>query len=373
MKRFYKFFIHFIVIVQSMLIYQLYYYHSYTKETIHYWINLPYKFTKRSYMSLYVRYGEIKTYLINNDLLLSNRQFAILIWATVIGVILLKEKKIRKSFLQVLKTFFSKKLLILWLLALAYNMIIIYFMWKQGFWNISHFKVTILWMLFIGYIMLFNAIGVAKDNRYFLKLILQNLKVTILFEFILNLYSFSLVTELIIVPVTVFISMMVAVTEHKNKEDYQKIASFLNTILFFVGAWMMWNSISQIIAQFNNLNLERLIVLLSMGSILSILFIPFVIIVAVVSAYECLFIPISFKKVIKEDIKKYLYFQIVLACGFDVKKIKNFISDSNVLLSSMSNKEDVNSFIKAYKLRQKEGNNLHLTSHSHKGARRTVR
>lgn len=361
MKRLYKFFIHFLVIVQSVLIYQLYYYHNHTKETIHHWIHLLSEFTKISYINLYVGYVEIKTYLINNDLLLSNRQFAILIWSTVIGAILLKEKKVRRSFLEVVKVLFSKKLLILWLVALAYNMIIVYFMWKQDFWNISHFKVTILWMLFVGYIMMFNAIGDAKDNRYFLKLILQNLKVTILFQFILNLYSFSLITELIIVPVTVFISMMVAVTEHENKEDYQKVALLLNTILFFVGSWMMWNSIIQTITQFNDLNLERLIVLLSMGSILSILFIPFLIIVAVLTAYESLFIPISFKKVIEEDIKKYLYFRIFLACGFNVKRIKNFISDSNVLLSSMSNKEDVNSFIKSYKLRQKERNNLNLT------------
>lgn len=342
------------------MIYQLYYHHSYIKKTINSYIKVISEVARNSYTRLHAEYVNIKDYFILNDFLLSNRQLAILVWSLIVSIILLKENKIKKSFFEVLKIFFSKKLLVLWLLAFIYNVMIINVLWRQGFWDISHLKVTILWLLFVGYTMLFNAVSEARDNSYFLNLIIQNLKISILFQFILNLYSFSLIAELIIVPIVVIISMMVAIAEHKNREVYQKATFFLNILLFFVGAWMMWNSISQIITQFSDLDLERLIVLLSMGSLLSILFIPFIIIVAVIAAYECLFIPISFKKIIAEDIKRYLYFKIVLVCGLNLKKIKNFISDSNVLLFSMSNKEDVNRFIADYKLSQKYRNNIHL-------------
>ncbi|MBZ9685902.1 hypothetical protein G9F72_006040 [Clostridium estertheticum] len=349
MKRVYRIFIHVVVLVQSVLLYQLYFNYMYTKNTIEVMIKNITNNMVLFYQNALVSFIKFKGYFLNNDLMLSNRQLAILIWSIVAILILLREEKVKNSFFNVLKVFFSRKLLIIWLSAVGYNILIILLMRKLGLWNITHLKVTILWLLFVGFIMLFFAIGDADDNRYFINIIIQNIKVTIVFQFIMNLHSFALLIELIIVPITVFVSMMIVIAEYRDKGGYKKVATFSNAILIIIGLSMMWNSIAHIVSQFNELNFEKLFILMSMGSVLSILFIPFLICIAVLSAYEILFIRLSFKKTIAEEIRKRLYFKIILACGLNVSKIKNFIQDSDIMHRSISNRVEIKRLISDYK------------------------
>lgn len=357
-------FISAVVIVQSIIIYQLYFNYSRTKAIIDMISDEISNYITVSYQNLFANFIKFKGYILNANLALSNRQLAVLIWTIVAMTILMKEEKVRKSFLKCAKGFFSKKLLILWISAVVYNILIILLMREFGLWNITHLKVTVLWLLFVGFIMIFNAIGDADDNKYFINIIVQNIKVTIVFQFVTNLYSFPLLIELVIVPLTFIISMMIVIAEYSGGESYKKVAKFLNIILIIVGLSMMQNSIEQIVSKFNELNIEKLFILMSVGSILSILFIPFLIFVVVFSAYEILFIRLSFKKTIAEEMRKNLYLKIILACRLNISKIKNFVSISDIMYRSIANKEDVCNLISDYKHKQRELKNPHLTERS---------
>ena len=87
---------------------------------------------------------------------------------------------------------------------------------KIHFWNISATKDTILWTLGSAFGMYFSLNKVAQDENYFNNVILDNLKIVLLLEFVVNLYSFSLPVELIVIPIVSFI-VLLNVLYHLNK------------------------------------------------------------------------------------------------------------------------------------------------------------
>ena len=60
----------------------------------------------------------------------------------------------------------------------------------------------------------------AKDKYFFTKLIKENIALITIIEFILNFWTFELITEIIIVPVFVLIGVLYAISSSDKK--YQK-------------------------------------------------------------------------------------------------------------------------------------------------------
>lgn len=240
-----------------------------------------------------------------NDIqaIFNNREMAILFWIVLIVLAVLLSK-LRKSFAPILKTLTGKMFLIIFSLIGAYLYGIILLLQNIEVWQSSNLKDVLFWLFSVGLILVFK-INDAKSNSYFKGIFLSAIKWTIILEFIVNLYSFSLLTEIIILPVLVFLAMTQAVAEMDEK--HKMVSKFLQNVIAVAGLLIFSFSLYKTVINFDAvLTFQNLVVFL-LPSTITILFIPFLYFLALYSTYESYFIDLDFmtvKKVKVKEVKK---------------------------------------------------------------------
>lgn len=92
-----------------------------------------------------------------------------------------------------------------------------------------------------------RALQSKEDDQYFRNLFRGSLKLGGIFEFIVVAYSFSLVTELVLVPI--LFSLAVTLAFAATKPEYAKAKVLLELILATFATVLVWNSVSSIWSQ----------------------------------------------------------------------------------------------------------------------------
>jgi len=238
-----------------------------------------------------------------------------------------------------------------------FTVVIIIILERIGFWKFYLLKETITWFVLVGLISNFKTLDKAKDINYFKKIIKDNVSIMIAIPFIANLYSFTLLYELVLLGILIVFSASLAVIETQpNFKDpyYDKTKTVVIMILSIISIFYLGNSIRGIIINFEELDLLKRLKSMGLPSILSIAFILFNYIYVLYARYQVMFIRIGFKKIIKERKRPYLYLRIVLACNVQIPKIDSFLNNSDVLRMHISNYKDVSTLIKNYKRAARE-------------------
>ena len=230
----------------------------------------------------------------------NNREIALLFWIALIVLAVLLSK-LRKSLVPIFKILTSKMFLIIFSLIGAYLYGIILLLKNLEVWQTSYLKDVLFWLFSVGLILIFK-INESKSNAYFKGIFLSAIKWTIILEFIVNLYSFSLFTEIIILPVLVFLAMTQAVAEMDEK--HKMVSKFLQNVIAVAGLLIFSFSLYKTVINFDAvLTFQNLIVFL-LPSTITILFIPFVYFLALYSTYESYFIQLDFMTVKKDKVKE---------------------------------------------------------------------
>ncbi|MFW5872306.1 MAG: hypothetical protein ACOCUT_04290 [bacterium] len=232
--------------------------------------------------------------------LFNNREIALFLWISVMVLAILLSK-LRKSLVPIIKDLTSKMFLIIFSLIGAYLFGLILLLKNLEVWQTSNLKDVLLWLFSVGLILVFK-INDAKSNAYFKGIFLSAIKWTIVLEFIVNLYSFSLFTEIIILPILAFLAMTQAVAELDEK--HKVVSKFLQNILAIAGLFIFSYSLYKTIVNFDNVFTFQILVSFLLPSTLTILFIPFVYFLALYSTYESYFIHLDFLTFQKDKVKE---------------------------------------------------------------------
>jgi hypothetical protein len=217
----------------------------------------------------------------------SNREIALIIWMVIIGAFLAfspKLRDVRPAFKGVLKAFFVWKLQSVVLLMLGYIAIVVYWLSEVGIWDIDQLKNTIVWTLTVAAISVFRIETIKKDKDFFKNSVLDSLKLTAILEFIVTFYSFPLVIELILLPVTtlVVIGSVFAGRDPKTakaKRVMDGILVLFGIILVGYTAYMLFTDTAEI-AQ------EQTLYDFSIPPMLTLCFFPFLFGLVVFTTYE---------------------------------------------------------------------------------------
>jgi hypothetical protein len=230
----------------------------------------------------------------------NNREIALLFWIALIVLAVLLSK-LRKSLVPIFKILTGKMFLIIFSLIGAYLYGIILLLQNLEVWQSSNLKDVLFWLFSVGLILVFK-INEAKSKAYLKGIFLSAIKWTILLEFIVNLYSFSLLTEIIILPVLVFLAMTQAVAEMDEK--HKMVSKFLQNVIAVAGLLIFSFSLYKTVINFDAvLTFQNLVVFL-LPSTITIFFIPFVYFLALYSTYESYFIHLDFMTVKKDKVKE---------------------------------------------------------------------
>ncbi|HCN82415.1 MAG TPA: hypothetical protein DIT07_02180, partial [Sphingobacteriaceae bacterium] len=160
----------------------------------------------------------------------------------------------------------------------------VYLLSLTGLWTTDLAKDTILWLFFVGFMTLGKVNKIKDDRDYFKKALKKNFKLSLLSEFLVNFYTFSLAVELIIVPIITLISVTIAFSEKDSK--HKPVHKFLTNLLVVFGFVILFYIIFQFAGNpWGIINLPNLRGLL-LPLILSILFLPFVYGLSIYMFYE---------------------------------------------------------------------------------------
>lgn len=221
----------------------------------------------------------------------SNRELAITIWILLATIWALSQHKIRKSLFNLIKAFFAWKLAISYVLMFSYITIMLLSLNALGIWQLTHFPNTVLWILCIAFVMLFEY-SKANDPNFFKNTVKDNLKVLIALEFIINLYVFNLWIELILVPIFAILGGMIAIAE--TDEKYATVKTLLNYIMAIFGLSFTIYSLYMMVVDFKHFvtleNFENFY----LPILLTIMFLPFIYLAALYTSYESLFVRLQF-------------------------------------------------------------------------------
>jgi hypothetical protein len=221
--------------------------------------------------------------LLNN--IFSTRELAFIIWIVIALILINLNKGIRTSFFQVVHIFFSKRILIPFILLLIYISIAILIVQEVGLWDISLLKDSIFWIFTVAFAMYVRSNKI-KNSAYFKALLLESFAWIIILEFIINFYTFNLAVELIIIPLFAFIGVLQGYAEIKRERKVEKLIS--NAISIF-GLVLLCYIVTKTIQEFNLLftvgNLKSFLLPLY----LTLFVIPFFYVLSLFIIYEMLF------------------------------------------------------------------------------------
>ncbi|MDQ7815577.1 MAG: hypothetical protein RDU14_00965 [Melioribacteraceae bacterium] len=177
-------------------------------------------------------------------------------------------------------------------ITLLYIYGIIYLFAYVKIWEASLIKDTIIWILFLALPMSMKAVDATKDDDFFKNLFMQNIKVILIIEFIINLYVFNLIIELLLVPFFVFIGALSGYIEvFKEHLTMKKVVEFILGMMGLIIISFFFYKMINDFSSFANWNNLRSFLI---TPLFSIAFIPIIYFYALFVIYENTFMRIKY-------------------------------------------------------------------------------
>lgn len=254
--------------------------------------------------------------------ILSTREWATVIWGFVFFLYAIVHRQIRESLWKAVKIFFGRKLRILWGIILFYVLGITLVFYCLPFWDNIYIKDILVWFVFSGLLYCINAVSKEADENYIGKVLKDNLKLTVVLEFLMSTFTFNIGIELAIIPIITIIVIMNTIAE--RKEEYKKVHKLLDIVLAAAGFWILYETIKIGIREYKELNILNTFISFMIPIVYLIAIIPLEYLLELYSKYETLFVRMSFKERKDDKIQKRHRRLLRKTCKFSVRKVLLF-------------------------------------------------
>ncbi|TXE06410.1 hypothetical protein [Algoriphagus aquimarinus] len=275
------------------------------------------------------------------QIIFSNRELAAIIWIflSILGLQFNRKTRILSG--NVVKAFFASRILFVIFLALLYSSLIVFLLHQLNFWDFSLLKDSIYWFIGSAVLIIISLTKANKERDFFKNLLRESLKLVLILEFVVNLHQFGLMTELLLLPIILFLMMIQVVAGREEKT--QKVKSLIDWVLVIFGFAMLGISIQHILADFRGFATIPNLGSFLLPIILSISFIPFAYCGAFYMNLELLFIRLSIFVSNKKNLR-YAKWQTFLKSKLSLKKLKEISPRINSLYHG-STREDIRNII----------------------------
>lgn len=283
------------------------------------------------------------------DLIFNNREIAVLVWVFVFLCWAFTKKEVRESLKQVLFAFCHRSILTIFALMAGYVYLTVDFLSSIGLWGLDQLKNTIMWFVFVASVELFKANAIHEEKGYVKKSIKGHFKLLVIFEFIVAFQSFSLVAELIIVPISTLVVALLAYAE--LKEEYKPVENLMTWVLSIFGICMVSFALYSISINFGEFAQSKTIMDFSIPIILSILLLPFIFFISIYMLYERILARVN---IYTEDrlYRLYAKFKGLIHFKRDHKSLNDWLSFS--CISDFESRKTIDKSISSFKNRADE-------------------
>ncbi|WP_319783985.1 hypothetical protein [Oceanisphaera sp. IT1-181] len=236
--------------------------------------------------------------------ILNNREIAIALWLLAISFYILSSSKmaeVRKAFKGVLTAFFARQIMFALCLMIAYMAVVIYWLSELELWNAEQLKNTVFWCVSVGFMSLFKLEQIKEDNSFFKHSVIDSLKLLAILQFVVGVYTFPLLVEVLLVPVLALIGTMLAIAESDKK--YHQVKVLLEYFLSFFGVVIIAYTLYMLTTNFGEFGKEKTTYDFFVPPLLTFSYLPFLFFMLVYSTYEQAFIRLKFS--IKDRFLRY--------------------------------------------------------------------
>ena len=223
-----------------------------------------------------------------SQVIFNNREIAIIIWSVIVLILALPTKSAREFLKTSIPILFCKKFVAFYIVFISFLLFVLYGLNWLGFWNKTLLKDTIFWVFFVELPIFVKAVQEADGKRFFSKLIKKNITVSVAVEFFVKSWSFGLITEFILVPLTATISAMHTLSR-QNKE-YCIVKRFFDGLMISFGMILLFYAAYSLIYTPNQFFSSYTLKSFLLPLVLLILNLPVVYCLALYSTYEEVFV-----------------------------------------------------------------------------------
>lgn len=273
----------------------------------------------------------------------TTREIVVAIIFAVIFIWLCSKKSCRKGFSNLLHACCKKVLLIPFALLLLYGALITYGITKLSLWNWIYLKDILLWIVFVGVPVCFNATKKKLEDHYFRNMVIDNLKWTAILEFIMGSFTFSLVGELIL---QLFLGMLILLQASCKEEKYAQLKKFIDWLLVITGIVLIGFTVKVAITEFAKFGLVDSLVSLFIPLVFSVFYLPVAYGLAIYSKYNTLYVRMTIRNMDDPKMLRRRKAFVFICCGFSRTRLLELDKFyTQYIVSMRSAKDNHNQFI----------------------------
>jgi hypothetical protein len=275
------------------------------------------------------------------DFLLSfnNREIVTAVLLAVFAVWALSHKEIRGSVAQALRALAAPQLLLPLLSFAAYVALALFGLTKLGWWTPAIAKDTMFWAFGTGLVLFFKANKAADDPAFFRKTAFDCLKVTVVVQFVFTNYVLPLLAELVLVPFSAFLGILLAVAQ--TKKVFAPLAKLLSTLFTALTLGLLANSFWLIANQAGDLRKITTYQSLTIGPILTLVSLPAIYLFALLMEYQAQFIRLEIWLRERPDLVKPARFAILRTCLLSLARLRRLVGPFYVELAMAANAKEI--------------------------------
>jgi hypothetical protein len=281
--------------------------------------------------------------------LFNNREVAVFIWVSIFLCWAFTKEGVRIAIKQLILAFCNRAILTIFTLMAGYVYLSVDFLSDSGLWGLDQLKNTIMWFIFVASVELFKTNKIYEEKDYFKESIKGHFKLLVVLEFIVAFHSFSLITELIVVPLTTLAAVLLAFSE--LKDEYKSVENIMSWVLSIFGIFIIGFGLYFIFSNFSQFAQSKTFMDFAIPVILSVLLLPFIYVISVYMRYERILIRVNiytgnrFYRIYAK-IKALMYFKR------DHRNLNEWLSYS--CMSDFESRKTINESIISFKVKKEE-------------------
>lgn len=252
----------------------------------------------------------------------NTREIASVIWIIVFLLLCLVSKKLRNFPRAMIEYHLRPKMVFPALIFLAIIAILVFLLSFSALWKWKFIKDIFLWFFFIGLAMCRSTLNFDIKHHYFKTMFFDSIKFTVIIEFLVSSFAFSLIAEIIIFPFIFLIMLMN--TYSKNDPQQTSKNNIFCVLQSITGLLILCFTLKVAISEYKSLNGTDMLISFLLPIVFTILFIPITYVLTLNIEYKKLFSRMKSKESDNKEFKRWQQRLIFQTCGFSLLKVSIF-------------------------------------------------
>ncbi len=275
--------------------------------------------------------------------LFNNREIATAVWLLVFVAWAMSLATVRSALAGVVRAICRMKILVAICLMAGYVAAAAACLAVFGGWTAPLVKDTIMWFCMVGMVMIVRLGSADKLDGMFKTALMDAIKVSIILEVLLNTYTLSLLGELILVPIILFLTALEAVA--KTNKEHASVARLAGAALAICGFVILITALRKASHDLPALCTWVSIRSFVLAPYLTVWLIPFLYVMVLVAKYELIFVRIDLGIGKTGELKACARRRIVKHAGLRLKRVQHLLSCHAADIMQLRSENDVDRLV----------------------------